>query len=149
MLDPNQRLQTQTNRQVLFESEDEEAQDKLMWKLCPQLHKEFIGHFGAPLGRRIAEILPFLVFVPQQSAVMVHKVLMDLETLSPQGSTNVGARHDYPSLLIDLPGVARVSAAAGEGRGGIYKDKGKGSHSDEEHSFRRRYAKWRPATLPD
>ncbi|RYP77670.1 hypothetical protein DL771_001038 [Monosporascus sp. 5C6A] len=69
-----------THRQVLFESEDEEAQDKLVGKLCRQLRKEFIGHFGAPLGGRITEILPFLVFAPQEAAVIVHKVLMDLET---------------------------------------------------------------------
>ncbi|RYP42249.1 hypothetical protein DL767_000413 [Monosporascus sp. MG133] len=68
------------NKQILFESEDEEAQDKLVGKLCRQLHKEFIGHFGAPLGGRITEILPFLVFAPQESAVIVHGALMDLET---------------------------------------------------------------------
>ncbi|RYP53109.1 hypothetical protein DL768_001886 [Monosporascus sp. mg162] len=68
------------NKQILFESEDEEAQDQLVAKLCRQLRKEFIGHFGAPLGGRITEILPFLVFAPQESAVIVHKVLMDLET---------------------------------------------------------------------
>ncbi|RYO82139.1 hypothetical protein DL766_003700 [Monosporascus sp. MC13-8B] len=69
-----------TNKQVLFKSEDEEAQDKLAGKLCRQLRKEFIGYFGAPLGGRITEILPFLVFAPQESAVIVHKALMDLET---------------------------------------------------------------------
>lgn len=68
------------NSHVLFESEDEEAQDKLVGKLCRQLRKEFIGHFGAPLGGRISEILPFLVFAPQESAVIVHRALMDLET---------------------------------------------------------------------
>ncbi|RYP92608.1 hypothetical protein DL770_001250 [Monosporascus sp. CRB-9-2] len=68
------------NKQILFESEDEEAQDKLVGKLCRQLRKEFIGHFGAPLGGRITEILPFLVFAPQEAAVIVHKALMDLET---------------------------------------------------------------------
>ncbi|KAI1491148.1 P-loop containing nucleoside triphosphate hydrolase protein [Biscogniauxia mediterranea] len=68
------------NNQVLFQSEDEEAQDKLVGKLCHQLRKEFIGHFGAPLGGRITEILPFLVFAPREAAVIVHKVLMDLET---------------------------------------------------------------------
>ncbi|KAI5925114.1 P-loop containing nucleoside triphosphate hydrolase protein [Camillea tinctor] len=69
-----------TNEQVLFYSEDEDAQDKLVEKLCRQLRKEFVGHFGAPLGGRITEILPFLVFAAPESAVIVHKALMDLET---------------------------------------------------------------------
>ncbi|KAL7627036.1 hypothetical protein AAE478_003812 [Parahypoxylon ruwenzoriense] len=68
------------NEQVLFQSEDEEAQDRLVGKLCRQLRSEFIGHFGAPLGGRITEILPFLTFSPQEAAVIAHRVLMDLET---------------------------------------------------------------------
>ncbi|KAI1501795.1 P-loop containing nucleoside triphosphate hydrolase protein [Biscogniauxia marginata] len=68
------------NDQALFQSEDEEAQDRLVGKLCRQLRREFIGHFDAPLGGRITEILPFLVFAPPESAVIVHKALMELET---------------------------------------------------------------------
>ncbi|KAL7623328.1 hypothetical protein AAE478_007009 [Parahypoxylon ruwenzoriense] len=61
--------------------EDEVAKDKLVRKFYRQLRK-FIGHFGAPLGGRIADILPFLIFTPQKSAVIVHKALMDLEAES-------------------------------------------------------------------
>lgn len=69
-----------TNEKILFESEDEEAQDKLVGKFCRQLRKEFIGHFGAPLAGRVTEILPFLTFSLKEAAVMVHKLLMNLET---------------------------------------------------------------------
>lgn len=69
-----------TNHHALFVSEDEKAQDKVVAMLCRQLRTEFSGHFGAPLGGRITEIIPFLIFAPPESAVIVHKVLMDLET---------------------------------------------------------------------
>ncbi|KAI0179498.1 P-loop containing nucleoside triphosphate hydrolase protein [Hypoxylon sp. FL1284] len=67
------------NEKVIFHSEDEEAQDRVVGKLCRQLRTEFVQHFGAPLGGRITEILPFLVFSPQESPLIVHKALMDLE----------------------------------------------------------------------
>lgn len=51
-----------------------------MGKLCRQLRTEFMGHFGAPLAGRITEILPFLTFSQSESAVIVHKILMNLET---------------------------------------------------------------------
>lgn len=68
------------NEQVLFEAEEEGAHDKLIRKLCRDLRTEFIRHFDAPLGGRITEIIPFLVFAPREAAVIVHKALMDLET---------------------------------------------------------------------
>ncbi|XXH04174.1 hypothetical protein Hte_010587 [Hypoxylon texense] len=67
------------NEKVLFHSEDQEVQDKLVGKLCRQLRKEFIEQFDAPLGGRISEILPFLTFSPQESPVIVHKSLMNFE----------------------------------------------------------------------
>ncbi|KAI0879913.1 P-loop containing nucleoside triphosphate hydrolase protein [Annulohypoxylon maeteangense] len=67
------------NKDVIFQSEDDQAQDRLVEKLLRQLRTEFIGHFGAPLAGRITEILPFLIFSPHESAVIVHRVLMDLE----------------------------------------------------------------------
>ncbi|KAK7745128.1 hypothetical protein SLS62_009927 [Diatrype stigma] len=69
-----------TNRHELFVSEDEQAQDKVVATLCRELRTEFSGHFGAPLGGRITEILPFLIFARPEAAVIVHKVLMDLES---------------------------------------------------------------------
>ncbi|KAI1387329.1 P-loop containing nucleoside triphosphate hydrolase protein [Hypoxylon trugodes] len=67
------------NEQVLFYSEDEDVQDRLVGELCSQLRKEVIGQFGAPLAGRITEILPFLTFSPREAAVIVHKGLMDME----------------------------------------------------------------------
>ncbi|KAI2470818.1 P-loop containing nucleoside triphosphate hydrolase protein [Annulohypoxylon bovei var. microspora] len=88
------------NEEILFRSEDEQVQDRLVGKLCRELRKEFIGHFDAPLARRITEILPFLIFSsPQEASVIVHKALMDLETevtrrvrlsLSKEGDIYVG-----------------------------------------------------------
>ncbi|XDG02608.1 hypothetical protein ABKA04_002223 [Annulohypoxylon sp. FPYF3050] len=68
------------NENALFQSEDDEAQDRLVGKLCHQLRTEFMGHFGAPLAGRITEILPFLTFSQPESAVIVHRILMNLET---------------------------------------------------------------------
>ncbi|KAI1804817.1 P-loop containing nucleoside triphosphate hydrolase protein [Daldinia bambusicola] len=68
------------NEQVLFNSEDQDAQDKLVEKLCRQLRMEFTGHFGAPLSGRITEIIPFLVFSPQEAPLIAHRQLMGLET---------------------------------------------------------------------
>ncbi|KAI2634775.1 P-loop containing nucleoside triphosphate hydrolase protein [Hypomontagnella submonticulosa] len=70
----------QANEQGIFQSEDEDAQDRLVTKLCRQLRKEFIEEFSAPLAGRVTEILPFLVFSPPESAVITHRLLMDLET---------------------------------------------------------------------
>ncbi|KAI1778573.1 P-loop containing nucleoside triphosphate hydrolase protein [Hypoxylon cercidicola] len=67
------------NEKALFQTEEEDAQDKVVGKLCRQLRKEFIEQFDAPLGGRISEILPFLVFSPQESPVIVHKALMNFE----------------------------------------------------------------------
>ncbi|KAI2782094.1 P-loop containing nucleoside triphosphate hydrolase protein [Daldinia loculata] len=68
------------NEKTIFHSEDQDAQDKVVEKLCRQLRKEFTGHFGAPLSGRITEIIPFLVFAPQEAAVIAHRTLMDLES---------------------------------------------------------------------
>ncbi|KAF3063755.1 putative ATP-dependent Clp protease ATP-binding subunit [Daldinia childiae] len=68
------------NEKTIFHSEDQDAQDKLVEKLCRQLRKEFTGHFGAPLSGRITEIIPFLIFSPQEAAVIAHRTLMDLES---------------------------------------------------------------------
>ncbi|KAI0384478.1 P-loop containing nucleoside triphosphate hydrolase protein [Hypomontagnella monticulosa] len=70
----------EANEQAIFQSEDEPAQDKLITKLCNQLRREFVEQFGAPLGGRITEILPFLIFSPPESAVIAHRQIMDLET---------------------------------------------------------------------
>ncbi|OTB16989.1 hypothetical protein K445DRAFT_57856 [Daldinia sp. EC12] len=67
------------NEQALFYSEDQDVQDKLVEKLCRQLRTEFTGHFGAPLSGRITEILPFLVFSPQEAPLIAHLQLMNLE----------------------------------------------------------------------
>ncbi|KAI0119677.1 P-loop containing nucleoside triphosphate hydrolase protein [Daldinia grandis] len=67
------------NEKTLFHSEDQNAQDKVVEKLCRQLRKEFTGHFGAPLSGRITEIIPFLVFAPHEAAVIAHRTLMALE----------------------------------------------------------------------
>lgn len=67
------------NEKALFQSNDEEAQDKVVGKLCRQLRKEFIEQFSAPLGGRITEILPFLIFSPQESPLIVHKELMNFQ----------------------------------------------------------------------
>ncbi|KAI1454235.1 P-loop containing nucleoside triphosphate hydrolase protein [Annulohypoxylon moriforme] len=67
------------NEKVLFQSEDDRAQDRLVNELQQQLRTEFIGHFGAPLAGRITEIIPFLVFSPPESTIIAHKALMDFE----------------------------------------------------------------------
>ncbi|KAI1763843.1 P-loop containing nucleoside triphosphate hydrolase protein [Hypoxylon sp. FL1150] len=67
------------NEKALFQTDDEEAQDKAVGKLCRQLRKEFIEQFSAPLGGRISEILPFLIFSPQESPLIVHKELMNFQ----------------------------------------------------------------------
>ncbi|KAI1464575.1 P-loop containing nucleoside triphosphate hydrolase protein [Daldinia caldariorum] len=78
-LDEHIHAYCEANEQVLFHSEDQDAQDRLVEKLCRQLRKELTGSFGAPLSGRITEILPFLVFSPQEAAVIAHRQLMNLE----------------------------------------------------------------------
>ncbi|KAI1090797.1 P-loop containing nucleoside triphosphate hydrolase protein [Rostrohypoxylon terebratum] len=67
------------NQKVLFQSEDDKVQDRLMEKLRGQLREKFITHFGAPLAGRITEIIPFLPFSQPESAIIVHRALMNLE----------------------------------------------------------------------
>lgn len=50
-----------------------------MRALCSQLRREFVQHFGAPLGGRVTEIIPFLIFSAPESAVIADKMLMDIE----------------------------------------------------------------------
>ena len=64
---------------MILQSNDARGQNKLAVKLCRELRKEFTGHFGAPLGGRISEITPFLIFSPSEAAVIAHRKLADLE----------------------------------------------------------------------
>lgn len=59
--------------------DDEQAQERLAEKLCAQLRKEFVGHFGAPLAGRISQIIPFLEFSQAEAAVIAHQMLVDME----------------------------------------------------------------------
>ncbi|CAJ2513917.1 Uu.00g020360.m01.CDS01 [Anthostomella pinea] len=79
MFDPVIHKFCEANEDVLFKSDDEAAQTRVVEKLRRQLRNECITHFGRPSTGRISERIPFLIFSPDEQAVVAHKHLMELE----------------------------------------------------------------------
>lgn len=66
---------------TLFSSDTGKTTEKaaLVRTLCKGLEAEAKSAFGAPMTGRISEFLPFLVFSPDEQAVVAHKFFMEME----------------------------------------------------------------------
>ncbi|KAM0817926.1 hypothetical protein AB5N19_03733 [Seiridium cardinale] len=64
---------------AIIHSEDHVTQDRLVKKLCRELRTEFAGLFGAPLARRVTEIIPFMTFSLYEQIVVAHSDFMEKE----------------------------------------------------------------------
>lgn len=69
-----------TNRKAIFNNNTAGSrQSPLMKQLSTRLREECVSHLGAPLTGRIAKIVPFLRFSPDEAAVVADKGIMELE----------------------------------------------------------------------